>query len=367
MFKILLWTISFIMLTITSLFAQNTGSYKRIQTELKKIDDSVLNYRDSLKNEINVIWALEDANQISAEQAAFKKDSVALIYSEKIKKSVAISEQNVSSEIRQRVDNLINSRDNRQSLLIDHNGTRIETFNDSVNRIKGIYTTFEDGEYKKYQGVKRTTTQFVFATGINSLLEDGKLQNGEFTPLRSMFYELGYTHNTRILKDNNLLHFKYGLSFVFDKLGARSDKVFQRDTNGIYSLETTGVDYKKNMFRNITLIVPLHLEFDFSKKSYSPSLNKSFFKSHQSARFGVGGFIGTHLQTLYKNKWKENGTNHNEKYSSSYNVEKFIYGLSAYVGYQGTSFYVKYNLNPLFKKQPTDVNIISAGVRFDFN
>lgn len=367
MFKILLWFISTFLLIVFNTYAQNNENKKRIFTELEQIDSTVIKYRDSLKKQINVIWSLEDAKQITVQEGAFKKDSLANLYAEKIKKLVAISEQNISTEIRERVDNLINSRDNRQAILLDLNGVKIERQNDSINRIKGIYTTFEDGKYKKYHGEKRTTTQFVFATGINSLLEDGKLQNGELTPLRSMFYELGYTHNTRILKDNNLLHFKYGLSFIFDKLGARSDKVFERDANGIYNLEATGINYKKNMFRNTTLIIPLHLEFDLSKKSYSPSLNKSFFKSHQSARIGVGGFVGTHLQTLYKNNWKENGTNYSKKYSSSYNVEKFIYGLSAYVGYKATSFYVKYNLNPLFKNQPTDVNIISAGVRFDFN
>lgn len=367
MFKILLWAISIILLMVSQSYAQNVPNHDRIKTELEQIDKKVLEYKDSLKNEINYIWSLEDAKQITSEQAAFKKDSVANVYAEKIKNSVAISEHNISTEIRQRVDDIINNKKSNGALLIDHKGVRIETDNDSINRKKGIYTAFENGEYKKYRSEKRTTSQFVFAFGFNSLEIDGNIKTNEFTPFRSMFYELGATYNTRILKQSSLLHLKYGASFMINKLSATNDRVFSRDTNGQYALTNTGIDYDKNMFRNSYLVLPVHLEFDFSKKKYSESLNKTFFKSHQSARFGIGGFVGTHLQTLYKNKWEEAGKNHKEKYSSSYNVEKFIYGLSAYVGYKETSLYVKYNLNSMFKNQAIDANLISIGIRKDFN
>ena len=41
------------------------------------------------------------------------------------------------------------------------------------------------------------------------------------------------------------------------------------------------------------------------------------------------------------------------------------YGLSGYVAYRNTGFYVKYDMNPLFKNSET--RNLSLGVRFDFN
>jgi hypothetical protein len=41
------------------------------------------------------------------------------------------------------------------------------------------------------------------------------------------------------------------------------------------------------------------------------------------------------------------------------------YGLSSYLGYNSTCFYVKYDLNPLFKN--TDTRNISMGSRLDLN
>jgi len=49
----------------------------------------------------------------------------------------------------------------------------------------------------------------------------------------------------------------------------------------------------------------------------------------------------------------------------NFNMNIFNYGLSSYIGYKATSFYVKYDLNPLFKN--TETRNISMGIRFDFN
>ena len=50
-----------------------------------------------------------------------------------------------------------------------------------------------------------------------------------------------------------------------------------------------------------------------------------------------------------------------------FNVNKFGYGLSTYVGYGATSLYLKYDLNPLFNDNVVKQNNVSLGVRFDFN
>lgn len=364
MFKILLWTISMTLFIVTNTFGQKNDSQNRILNELNTIENAVYKYRDSLKTEVNVIWSLEDAKKITAQQAATKKDSIAHIYAEKIKNSVANSEQYISTEIRQRVDDIVNNKDSKYSLSIGTEGVKYKPKNDYISLKNGIYTTFEEGKFKKYQFEKRTTSQIVLAFGFN-MVSGSTITDKDFKTFNSNYFEVGFTFKTRIIKDEPLLNFKYGLSVVAENLKASDDRIFVRNQEGIYNLEQTGINYKTNTFSNTSLILPLHLEFDLSKKAYSPSLDKSFVKSHQNFRIGVGGYFGLITSTYFINKWKEDNKKYTENYKLSYNIEKFNYGLSTYVGYRDFSIFAKYNLNSIFKNQPSDVNVFSIGLRID--
>ena len=55
------------------------------------------------------------------------------------------------------------------------------------------------------------------------------------------------------------------------------------------------------------------------------------------------------------------------KEKGDFNVNDFIYGASTYIGYKGTSLYLKYDLNPMFKDNAIKQNNISLGIRFDIN
>jgi hypothetical protein len=57
----------------------------------------------------------------------------------------------------------------------------------------------------------------------------------------------------------------------------------------------------------------------------------------------------------------------NERQKGNWNVNDWIYGVSAYVGYKQTSLYLKYDINPIFKNNTVDQNNISLGIRFDWN
>jgi hypothetical protein len=57
----------------------------------------------------------------------------------------------------------------------------------------------------------------------------------------------------------------------------------------------------------------------------------------------------------------------NRKEKGDFNVNDFIYGVSAYLGFSETSLYVKYDLNPMFADNAVKQNNVSLGVRFDFN
>ena len=116
------------------------------------------------------------------------------------------------------------------------------------------------------------------------------------------------------------------------------------------------------------LTAPLHLEFDFTPKKLSADGSKTYFRTHQSVRLGIGGYGRVRIKSkqilCYED---ENGNDVRQKTKGDFNVNDFIYGASVYVGYQAVSLYAKYDLSPLFSDNLVDQNNVSLGLRFDFN
>jgi len=222
-------------------------------------------------------------------------------------------------------------------------------------------------KYDKNKSENRTTSQFVLAFGANNLVTDGAVANSQFGYGRSSFYEWGVTWNTRLSSNSNLLHLKYGVGFMYNNLHATDNRVFVDNTNGQTELATYPIALKENRtyFKNVYFVVPMHLEFDFSKTTTVD--DKKVFKSHTGARFGLGGFVGVNTNSKQFIEYKVDGYKFSEKQKGDFNVNDFTYGLSAYVGYKQTSLYLKYDLNPIFKNNPIDQNNISLGIRFDWN
>ena len=69
--------------------------------------------------------------------------------------------------------------------------------------------------------------------------------------------------------------------------------------------------------------------------------------------------------TIQKLKYEENGNNQKDKLKRNYNTNNLIYGLSGYVAWGEIALYAKYDLNTIFKDNPTEQHNVSLGVRFD--
>lgn len=220
---------------------------------------------------------------------------------------------------------------------------------------------------RKYKGESRKTSQFVFAFGANNLVTDGAVANSNFRYLKSNFFEWGITNNYRLSKNSNLLHLKYGFSWMYNSLNTTENRYFV--TNGDQTeLATfpTHLRTKDTYFKNVYVTIPVHLEFDFSKTKSDKDGNK-IFKSHQGFRFGLGGYAGYNTNSKQFLSYEVDGKRINERQKGNWNVNDWNYGLSAYVGWSETSLYIKYDINPLFKDNIITQNNISLGLRFDFN
>ncbi|MGL2994267.1 hypothetical protein [Flavobacterium sp. TSSA_36] len=318
---------------------------KEIATRIEKITKEE---KAALKEEIEAVNLQLQAGTITKEKADEKKKVLAEARAINIEARVAKEQEQLNELVQLKVDGKIKESDSSRTLVIH--------WDDDFD--------FRNKKKEKKFGEKRTTSQFVFAAGLNNLMVDGKLQDKDFKFMGSHFYEWGTTYNTRILKENNLLHFKYGMSVMYNNLRPTENRTFV--VNGDQTnLEVYSKDLKESRFRNVYLVVPMHLEFDFSGSTMND--DKRQFRTHKSFRFGLGGYAGINLKSKQKIEYRENGDKIYAKNKADFNTNNFIYGLSSYIGYKETSLYVKYDLNPLFTSNAVDQNNISMGIRFDFN
>ena len=222
----------------------------------------------------------------------------------------------------------------------------------------------EKDSINQHQGERRTTSQFVFSGGFNNVLNNGSSSKSDFKVWKSDFLEWGFTRNYRLMKDRNLLHLKYGFSVMYNSLHPTNNRVFAV-ANDQTNLTTSAIELSNSRLKNVYLVAPLHLEFDFSKNKEHNG--KPYFDSHQGIRIGFGGYVGTNLKSKQYIETDINDYETTSVTKGDFNTSNFIYGTSAYIGYKEASLYVKYDLNPLFTNNIIKQNNISVGLRFDFN
>lgn len=195
-------------------------------------------------------------------------------------------------------------------------------------------------------------------------MTDDNIDNDNFK-WRSDFYEWGVSWNTRIFKNNNLLHLKYGLSLQYNNLRPENNKMFATTEDGQTILVDSGRELDMSRLRYVNLVVPMHLEFDLTKKQVNGE--RTYFPSHKSVRLGVGGYAGVNVKEKQILRYEEEDHNVKHKEKGDFNVNDFVYGVSAYLGYGEVSLYAKYDLQPVFANNAVDSNNLSLGIRFDFN
>lgn len=355
MTKIIFYLTVFILLCMSKIHAQDPihkdeKEKKTFESEVKSISSKIENItkeeKSDLKIEVEAVNVELENGKITKEEAETKKQKLAETRAKNIEVRVAIEQQKLQDIVQQKVDGKIKVADStHQSYAFYFPAMKVKNKNDKTE--------------------KRTTSQFVFAFGANNLVTNKAVANSDFRYWQSHFYEWGFTENTRIFKNHNLLHLKYGFSVMYNNLRPTDNRYFVPASNSQTNLEVFPDKLEDSRFKNVYLVAPLHLEFDFSgnKSNYG----NSSFSSHKGVRFGIGGYGGFRIKSKQKLYYNIDDDKIRIKTKGDFNANDFIYGVSTYLGYKETSLYLKYDLNPLFKNNAVDQNNISLGVRFDFN
>ena len=313
----------------------------------EKINVITKEEKAALKEEVEAVNKQLEAGTITSSQADEQKIKLAEKRANNIESRTTTAQNEMTALIKGMVD----------GQLAESDSTTTATF--SFKYKKG------QSQKDSLKGESRTTSQFVFALGANNLVTNEAVAHSDFRYAGSHFYEWGVTWNTRILKENNLLHVKYGLSLMYNNLRPTDNRFFV-ENGKTTDLLTSDINLRDSRFRNVNLVVPVHFEFDFSGKTVKDGV--STFRTHESFRFGIGGFAGVNVKSKQILKFdNEVGNKVTTREKGDFNTNDFVYGVSTYIGYKQTSLYLKYDLSPLFADNLVDQNNISLGLRFDLN
>ncbi|QLG44418.1 porin family protein [Costertonia aggregata] len=341
--------------TVSSQESKKVKSKIEVLEELKtKITEQEKN---ALKIEVEGINERLEDGQISPDEAKTLKETAA--------KKRALNIENRLAIVNNKIE-LLQRNGNELVELESDDVSKIEIdfgSNDGEEKLFGIKWVNKERKYDiKYD--RRTYSDLVIAVGLNNAIIEG--QSLEDTPYKvggSRFFEMGWQWRTRVFKNSNFMRFNYGFSFQFNGLKPKGNQYFVAAENGQTELQEFEFDLRKSKLRMDNLVFPVHFEFGPSKLRKTE--NKIRYSLKDNFRIGVGGYGGFNLGTRQKLKYDRNGDNVKDKLKRGYNTSDFVYGLSAYVGYDGVLLYAKYDLNPIFRDAVVEQRNISLGLRFD--
>lgn len=362
-----------VLFSTTIALSQEKTFESEVQKISRNIDRITKQQKDSLKLKVSEINKRLEKGLISAETAKTLKQESASYHAKRIETLVSLEQLKLQQLVQDKTDGKIFSLDKEWQDKNYSTALGVNVFNvgDKTYRL-GLVT--EDWRMPSTEKVRqgwrrRRTSEFVFAMGVNNVLDGGQLSSLDNSPYqfwRSRFYELGLAWTYRLRKEPSHFYFRYGFSFLWNNL--RPDNQQYHVLNGtqteIADFPNTTGQLGDARLRHVQLIFPMHLEIDLSKKFTRDG--EVFDRRHNSWRLGLGGFVGFKLGTRQYLEYRDpSGIKVEQVQRNNFNMNQYNYGLSAYLAHRTVGLYVKYDLNPLFKD--TEIRNLSMGLRFDFD
>lgn len=351
--------ILFLVLFVTTIAQSQERNFENEVKKISiKIDEITQEQKDSLKIKVKEINNKLEQKEITLEQASKLKKEAAEYHAIQIESLVSIQEQKLQQLVQDKTNGKIASSSEEEEK---------NTFTIGGAKFKLDFTDKERKKRDSLRRHKRTTTQLVFAMGVNNVLVNNNLESlnhSNYKFWQSHFYELGFSWKTRFTEKPSKTYFKYGFSFLWNNLRADNNR-YHVVNNDETTLQTHLNNLSESRLRHVQMTFPMHLEFDFSKNS-KLSDDTVVDRTNEGIRFGVGGFVGFKLGTRqYLEFENAEAIRVEEVQKGDFTMNTINYGLSAYFAYQDYGLYVKYDLNPLF--QNTATRNLSLGVRFDID
>jgi hypothetical protein len=226
-------------------------------------------------------------------------------------------------------------------IVIDSNPTKQQTEapTDNTEPINDLEVEDQKLLLTHFAGIDLGFTRLVDES--NNSLRDSATDWLSLNPNRSLTWRLNlleqkvrlYRDYIGILTGFSITYAGYGLQNNIDLASSESQETF-----GV-AVDPSVRDYYKNKLRTTSLQIPLMLEFN---SSCNP-------KKHFHLAVGVqGGWVTTSIQ---KQKWQNELGRFTSRRRDEFNIQPLTLDLAVRIGFNKTSIFVNYGLQPLFQKQ----------------
>ena len=202
--------------------------------------------------------------------------------------------------------------------------------------------------------LRHNASYLVVDFGLNALVNKAGAGAPELRPEGSRYFNIGLNFRPRLGGARSPLYLVGGPEFAFNNYMLEGNNKWISQ-NGLTSVvpEATTRQYQKTKLATSTFTVPLMLQLRLQDAHH-----------HNTFHLGAGGFVGYRLASWTKLKYFEEGNTYKDKNYGSYNLTDWQYGLQAHIGYGDVNFFVKYNLNELFRDgRGPQAQTLSFGLR----
>ncbi|WP_286390229.1 hypothetical protein [Myroides marinus] len=350
---ILIMTVA--MLATMGMYGQVLKFNKEVKSIAVKIQNSTIEEKESLKIKVDSLNVLVENKKLTEEEAQEVKSKLAAESSTRLEERINRLNDSLSQTVQNHVKYSIKSGELYETPDESEYGSAI---------LIGRKNYIQRGT--KIKADRRNQVQLQFAYGMSNLATEGSFANSDISYVPSNFIQWGFNVNSRLLKDSNLLHLRYGLLLEYNNLKPTENRYFQKQPDGQVAIVDHDKDLRKNRLAIRSLQIPVYLEFDLTKPQVNEKTGRTYFKSQQTWRFGLGGFMNINRKDTYQvYRYTDEGHEFRTKERTALDITKVRYGVGAYVGNGDWSLFAQYELTPMFKHNDTKQNMWSFGVRLD--
>lgn len=331
--------------------------YKVSQISVE-IQNATVKEKEQLRIKVDSINNLVDTHMMLEEVGQKWKSQYAKETSQRIEKEVARMQDSLTNAVQSRVNYAMR---NGEYLKVADTTKRIASI------LIGKPQEYYKEEGKTYTSEKRTTFRLGLVYGMSNLATDGAFANSEIRYIPSNFFQAGLYLKTRLIKNNSLLYLRYGIASEFSNLKSSGHRYFE-----VQNGETVLVEHEKNLRKSRLAIasfqIPVYLEFDFTKPKIDEKTGKKYFRSEESWRAGIGGYVNisnakSKGHQVYR--YREDGVQYRVDEKGDLGISKTRFGVATFIGYGSWALQFQYELTPFFKNNSVKQNMWSLGIRSD--
>ena len=348
--------IGFIILCMPFIYAQDqekTDKDCNLEMMQRKIKDEV---KEELKDRIKTINKKIDKGEITQAEAEKQKKALAEQKAKNIEERQAIAR--LFFQYAQR-NNISSICEIELPVTKDHYEDWVDRTEDNESGNKYLDWL----EINSKEDDSEVYDRLIVSFGTNTSYNEGDfLENPNYDTSSSRYFEIGWEWSHKVLDQASWLRVNYGFSFQFNGFKQDNDLIFVENGDQT-ELQDSGRDLDKSKFRMTNLILPLHLEFNIPRTEIDEEDGTTY--KEPAYKLGLGGFTGLNIGNMQKIKYDQNGNDFKLKERDDFNVDRFLYGLSTYIGFDDIQLFGQYNLNPVFSNNPIDEHNFQLGVRLE--